>query len=247
MFSGRGGEEMAPVDEKGHVWVLDPSTDGWSTLPPSTETYPEARSYHCMTSDGRETVYLHAGCPENGRLSDLWAFSVAKSEWKRLAPAPDPPRGGPSMTFVEDKIYRMNGFDGKTEQGGNLDVYDSTSNTWSSITYSADGESGPGPRSVSALVPVHVNGQTSLVTVFGESDPSSLGHQGAGRMLSDGWAYSLTDGEWSQITTLSKDVPQPRGWFDADAVTVNGKNGVVVIGGLSESNDRLDDAWLLSF
>lgn len=238
---------MAPIDEEGQVWVLDPSVRTWSILKPTTRAYPEGRSYHCMTNDGVDSIYLHAGCPEHGRLSDLWVFSVAKSEWRHLASAPDPPRGGVSMTLVDGKIYRMNGFDGKIELGGSLDVFDTASNAWDSIIYTADGKSGPGARSVSALVPVRINGSTSLVTLFGESDPSSLGHQGAGKMLSDGWAYSLQNNKWSRIDSTSREIPEPRGWFGADTVTVDGKDAIVIIGGLRESNDRLDDVWMLSF
>ena len=238
---------MAPIDEMGSVWVLYPANKSWTSISPSSGTYPEARSYHSITSDGKDTIYLHAGCPEKGRLSDLWAFSVSKSEWKQLASAPEPPRGGSSIAFAEGKVYRMNGFDGKTEQGGALDVYDPATDSWSSITFSPDGKTGPGARSVSALLPVQLHGGLSLVTLFGESDPSSLGHQGAGKMLSDAWAYSLTDGEWSQIAVDASETPQARGWFDADVVRMEGKDGVLVVGGLGESNERLGDAWQLTF
>lgn len=247
MFSGRGGEAMAPVEEKGHVWVLDAAKDTWTDLPPSSDTYPEARSYHCMTNDGHKTIYVHAGCPESGRLSDLWAFDIFTATWKQLASAPDQPRGGPSIAYADSKLYRMNGFDGKTEQGGNLDVFDPSTNSWTSISFAADGKSGPGPRSVAALLPIRLRGDTILVTLFGESDPSSLGHLGAGKMLSDGWAYSIKDRSWQLIEHQSQHVPDPRGWFDADVGTIDGKDGVIVVGGLGESNNRLNDAWLLSF
>jgi hypothetical protein len=61
-----------------------------------------------------------------------------------------------SIAFHQGLLYRMNGFDGQTEQGGSLDVYDSTSNTWSSQQYLADGVLGPCPRSVSAILPLAV-------------------------------------------------------------------------------------------
>jgi N-acetylneuraminic acid mutarotase len=75
LFSGRGGTEMAPIDEEGAVWSFDPSA-WWSLTKPadSTKPYPPARSYHCSTSDGKSTFFVHAGCPEKGRLSDLWMF-----------------------------------------------------------------------------------------------------------------------------------------------------------------------------
>lgn len=246
MFSGRGGVAMAPIDEKGALWALDTKSNSWSSVEPSSSTVPEARSYHCTASDDQDIIYIHAGCPEKGRLSDLWSFSVSNKEWKELSSAPDPPRGGTSIAYTDGRIYRMNGFDGKTEQGGSLDVYDVAKDSWDTITYPADGKSGPGPRSVAALLPVKTHGSTSLVTLFGESDPSSLGHQGAGKMLSDIWAYSLEKGAWSQVET-SGGQPDARGWFDADVVTIDGKDNIAVGGGLGESNERLDDLWLLTF
>ena len=247
MFSGRGGEAMAPIEEDGHIWVFDSSTEVWTSLPPLSSMHPEARSYHAMTNNGSDTIYVHAGCPEKGRLSDLWAFNIHDREWKQLATAPGAQRGGPSLAYADGKIYRMNGFDGKTEQGGALDVFDVASNSWSSLEFAPDGKTGPGARSVAALVPVRKDGNVTLVTLFGESDPSSLGHLGAGKMLSDSWAYSVKDKTWTNVGGLSVEVPQARGWFDADVVSVEGDEGVVVVGGLGESNERLDDAWLLRF
>ena len=247
MFSGRGGEAMAPIEEAGRLWVLEPSKGSWTLLSHTSDVYPPARSYHCMTSNGIDTIYIHAGCPEKGRLSDLWAFNVHDLCWKQLAAAPDPPRGGPSMARVNGKLYRMNGFDGTMEQGGSLDIYDLATDSWSAHAFAADGVSGPGARSVATLLPVRTGDRTYLCTLFGESDPSSLGHQGAGNMLSDAWAYSLETGLWSQILFNSSECPQGRGWFDADVAHMNGKDGIVVVGGLGESNERLGDVWLLSF
>ncbi|KAJ5662771.1 hypothetical protein N7462_011697 [Penicillium macrosclerotiorum] len=120
IFSGRGGVAMAPVEEHGAIWEFDPTQAKWSLISPSgqvSKDLPAARSYHCMASDGEDTIYLHAGCPETGRLSDLWAFSLSRKEWTELSPSFDPPRGGSSITFTEHKLYRMNGFDGEAEQG----------------------------------------------------------------------------------------------------------------------------------
>lgn len=69
---------MSPIDEAGGLWCFDSRTPTWSLLKPfdSSAPYPAARSYHCMTSDDVENIYVHAGCPVSGRLSDLWLFSV---------------------------------------------------------------------------------------------------------------------------------------------------------------------------
>ncbi|KAK4547472.1 hypothetical protein LTR36_001128 [Oleoguttula mirabilis] len=244
-FSGRGGEAMAPVDEEGHLWELEPSTSRWTLLAPLSDAHPAARSYHAMTSDGKDTIFLHAGCPEQGRLGDLWSFDLATKQWRERKAAPEPQRGGTSIAFTAGKLYRMGGFDGKTEQGGSLDIYDPNTDDWSTLHYNADGKSGPGARSVAALLPIAIDGKQHLVSMFGESDPSSLGHQGAGNMLGDVWAWSIDDEMWRPI--CASNMPAPRGWFDADVVTLDGKQSIVVVGGLAHSNDRLDDAWLLSF
>ncbi|KAK5946258.1 hypothetical protein PMZ80_000400 [Knufia obscura] len=245
LFSGRGGTAMAPIEEAGALWSFDPRTSGWSFTAPSDSSapYPPARSYHCMTSDGVASIYLHAGCPESGRLSDLWVFDVEEKTWTQLADAPPPSRGGTSICYLDGHLYRMNGFDGKTEQGGVVDIFDIASISWSSRKFSADGISGPEARSVGALLPVKVDGRDMLVTLFGERDPSSLGHAGAGKMLGDWWMYDIAEDKWVKGET-SGDVPPARGWFDADVVD---GSKIVVAGGLSETNERLDDVWTLSF
>lgn len=236
---------MAPIEEQGAIWEYDPTPATWTAIKPSSQSsYPAARSYHCAANDGADTIYIHAGCPEKGRLSDLWAFNLARKEWTELASAPDPARGGTSIAFAGGKIYRMNGFDGKTEQGGNVDVYSPETNSWTSISYNPDGKEGPFPRSVSVLLPIARDDVVFLVTMFGERDPSSLGHQGAGKMLGDAWAFNTTTKTWSEVRVEGAELPVPRGWFDADVV---GHNAIVVHGGLGESNDRLGDVWKLEF
>ncbi|KAL4794266.1 hypothetical protein BDV19DRAFT_379575 [Aspergillus venezuelensis] len=245
IFSGRGGTAMAPIEENGALWVFDtadPSGD-WSQLEPADANVPcpVGRSYHAQTSNGKGTIFVHAGCPEKGRLADLWAFNIDTREWINLSTAPGPERGGTSIAYYDGKVYRMNGFDGKTEQGGELDVFDLSANSWSTVTYAADGISGPSPRSVACLLAVTVNGKASLVTMFGEHDPSSFGHQGAGKMLSDVWVFDIDLKKWTKAAAEGE-TPPPRGWFDAD-VTETGS--IVVNGGLAESNERLGDVWLL--
>ena len=238
---------MAPIEERGSIWEFDPTSGTWSLIVPmslGSKDFPAARSYHCMSSDGKDTLYLHAGCPEKGRLSDLWAFSLSRRQWTELAPAFEPPRGGTSIAYTNGKLYRMNGFDGKTEQGGNVDIYSPEANTWTSYAFAPNGKEGPSPRSVSVLLPVILNGREYLVTMFGERDPSSLGHQGAGKMLSDVWAFDIENKAWTQVNVQGDSSPAARGWFDAD---VSGTNTIIVHGGLDELNNRLGDVWKLEF
>jgi hypothetical protein len=246
LFSGRGGTAMAPIEEKGGLWKFDPDSSAWQLIAPADpdQPYPPARSYHCMASDSTsDTLYVHAGCPESGRLSDLWAFNIISRAWTELEHAPDPPRGGTSIAFSNKRLYRMNGFDGKEEQGGCVDVYDPIENRWASISYKPDGQDGPTPRSVGALVAVQILAKKYLLTLFGEHDPSSLGHQGAGKMLNDTWAFDIDEKVWNEVNIVPGNLPIARGWFSADLV---GADKVLVHGGLDGSNERLGDVWVLS-
>ncbi|KAJ7243911.1 kelch repeat protein [Mycena haematopus] len=250
LFSGRGGVAMAPIEEHGAIWNFAPKTASWTPIQPSDPAapYPPARSYHCSTSDGKSKLFVHAGCPESGRLSDLWAFDTAASAWTQLAPAPAPPRGGTSMAYLDGKVYRMGGFDGTHELGGQIDIYDVAADAWSTHAFEPDGVNGPGPRSVAALLALKVKGKMSLVTLFGERDPSSLGHQGAGKMLRDVWLWQVESRTWSQVVPGEGEAPAARGWFAADVLKQGGDTDAVVVqGGLGETNDRLDDLWLLAF
>lgn len=245
LFSGRGGQAMTPIDERGALWALSHDSNQWSVSEAANPDapFPPARSYHALTSDKRDTLYLHAGCPDEGRLSDLWAFQLSMRRWISLADAPDPPRGGTSIAFCPEieRLYRMNGFDGKTEQGGNLDVYNPETDCWTSIAYHADGIEGPEARSVSALLCVTIASQPWLLTLFGERDPSNLGHAGAGKMLSDVWAWDVKGEAWTRVENTGLESPECRGWFAADLL---GDHSVVVQGGLNEANERLGDVWV---
>jgi hypothetical protein len=251
LFSGRGGIDMAPIEEQGTVWCYDPASSSWTKIMPTdtSAACPPARSYHCSTTDGKETFFLHAGCPANGRLSDLWMFNVNNRTWTQAPDAPGPQRGGASIAYHNGKLYRMNGFDGNTEQGGSVDVFDIANNTWSTDTFEADGYNGPQARSVCVLLPVRLAQKDKLLTLFGEHDPSSLGHAGAGKMLDDVWIYDISEKWWTQLHPKGSDgVPDPRGWFDADVVKAeSGNDSIVIHGGLGENNERLMDLWQLVF
>lgn len=246
IFSGRGGTAMDAIDEGGKLWRYSPSENTWSVAEPASpdSPAPAPRSYHAMASDGVSTIYVHAGCPAQGRLSDLWAFDIHNREWKELPPAPAPPRGGTSIAFCGGKIYRMGGFDGKSEQGGSIDVYDVDKKTWNSVPFLA-GQDGPEARSVAVLLVFKVRDRGMLLTMFGERDPSALGHAGAGKMLGDVWTFDIEEKIWSKVY-VEGDAPAPRGWFDADVMQSNNGDAVVVHGGLAVDNSRLGDVWKLT-
>ncbi|ATY66263.1 Kelch repeat [Cordyceps militaris] len=247
IFSGRGGLEMQPVEEHGAFWCYDPKASTWTLIKPANETaYPAGRSYHCVTSNGTNTIFVHAGCPESGRLSDFWSFDIETNSWTELPSAPGPARGGASIAYNQGKIYRVNGFDGTIEIGGVVDVFDIAAQSWTTVSYTPDGVRAPEARSVAALLALTIHGKANLVTMFGERDPSALGHAGAGKMLADAWAWDIELAEWHKLET-DGETPEPRGWFDADVVHDEKADAIILHGGINEENKRLGDVWRLSF
>lgn len=72
-------------------------------------------------------------------------------------------------------------------------------------------------------------------------------HAGAGKMLSDVWVYDVEGESWSRLQ-IKDEAPEPRSWFDADVVKgEDGKDAILIHGGLAEGNSRLGDIWTLKF
>ncbi|KAK6532586.1 hypothetical protein TWF281_006769 [Arthrobotrys megalospora] len=254
LFSGRGGLAMTPIEENGGIWTYNPSSDWEFILPkyPST-LFPLGRSYHAAAASQKDgLIYIHAGCPESGRLSDFWSYNPQENVWIKLVDAPGVSRGGSSICCFEESgskptgVARMNGYSGTEEIGGIVDLYSPRTQSWERVDFKPDGIEGPGPRSVGTLLAIWIEGKQYLLTMFGEGRPSPLGHAGAGRMWDDAWIFDIEEKSWQKVEWETVG-PAPRGWFAADVVQVEGKDGVVLHGGLGEDNERLGDVWLLKF
>lgn len=256
VFGGRGGKDMVALQEEGRVWQFSTSSRQWQAIDPTSDAYPEARSYHSSTSAPElGKIFIHAGCPASGRETDLWSFDIQSKSWTKLDNAPAAARGGPGFTYALGKLWRYGGFDGKNEIGGQLDYIDisrdseETAAKWQSVKF--DEGKCPGARSVTGLQVVHIKDEPFLVAYLGERDASNLGHAGAGVFWNDIWALALTrEGEiasesWEKCEIESKGEELPeRGWFASDLV---GKDQVLVYGGLNARNERESDGVLLSF
>ena len=159
--------------------------------------------------DDHGTIFIYGGCPASGRVSDVWAFDIASRFWSQLPDAPGPARGGPSLTFSRDRLYRFGGFDGEKELGGPIQFLRLTKSTfddkggkgelavipstgkWESVEPS-DGTPIPGDRSVAGLQPVTTGqGRHYLLLLLGERVPSSSGHEAAGNFWDDAWSFQL--------------------------------------------------------
>ncbi|KAB5572684.1 hypothetical protein GE09DRAFT_1100470 [Coniochaeta sp. 2T2.1] len=75
--------------------------------------------------EGFGTFIVHAGCLAGGeRANDVWAFDVRSRVWQELPPAPGKGRGGTALCVSKSRLYRFGGFNGESEEGGQLDVLD---------------------------------------------------------------------------------------------------------------------------
>lgn len=88
-------------------------------------------------------------------------------------------------------------------------------------------------------------GHRDHILVFGgEVDPCDQGHAGAGQFADDLCCLDTSALSWHRVAAagaVGGEGPAPRGWAASSEVPA----GLVVSGGIDESNTRLGDLWLL--
>lgn len=89
---------------------------------------------------GYGTLFIHAGCPPTGRTNDLWGFDVRSRTWKEYPSGPGKPRGGTSLCVSKNRIFRFGGFNGDTEEGGQVDYLELAVDTLSDLSGEGLGE-----------------------------------------------------------------------------------------------------------
>ncbi|KAJ4267743.1 hypothetical protein NW762_003858 [Fusarium torreyae] len=254
-------------------------------------------------SDGYGTFFIHAGCLANGeRTNDIWAFNVHDRTWSELPAAPGPARGGTAICVSKTRLFRFGGYDGENEIGGQLDflhleveifddkgtkgevavrarggwqtVLESDPNTDSTEIHAEPAQVWPEPRSVSSLEAITSGaGYEYLVLTMGERDPSSEGHEGAGKFFNDVWTFQVPplgmtaasvtaamwqavgrktgEGKWTKVDLEpydddnSDEMPESRGWLASAPMGELEESGILIWGGLAEDNQRLGDGWIL--
>ena len=242
--------------------------------------------------DDHGTLIIHGGCPASGRVSDVWAFDIASRLWSQFPDAPGPARGGPCLTLSRERLYRFGGFDGEKELGGPIQFLRLTKSTfddkggkgelavaplngqWESVEPPADTPT-PGNRSVAGLQPVTTGqGRHYLLLFLGERDPSSSGHEAAGKFWDDVWSFQLRpegmtaasfkdatrqlfgaktgEGTWARVdvpeSSMSGNTEHPgqRGWFASAQGQDLDPGSVVLWGGVLGDNSRAGDGWILT-
>ena len=215
------------------MYRLDTATGTWGEVK-MTGDVPEARSYHAMTAIGIQ-LYMFGGCTQTGRLNDLHAFDTDTGVWRKLPTSDDIlGRGGMGFTSVGRKLYVIGGFAG--QEMGDVHEFDTELSQWRQI------EATPPlpPRSVCGVASLG----SLIIVIGGEVDPSSQGHAGAGQFSGDVYVFDTGDeqGGWMRVVPRGDTQLSPRGWFPVSAI---GDNAVVLFGGNSVNNSRLDDTFLL--
>lgn len=232
VFGGRD----ATHKELNEFFSFDTRTNTWASLP----TGPPHRSYHSMAADDRR-VYVFGGCGNEGRLKDLWAYDVVDKEWIKF-PFPGEsckPRGGPGLAAVLGKIWVVYGFSG--EELNDVFYFDPNEGEW--VEVETSGEK-PTARSVFSTF-----GIGKYIFIYGgEIDPSDLGHLGAGKFSSEVYVLDTETLVWKRWEDVSDSGyhPGPRGWCAFAGGQRQGNEGLLVYGGNSPSNDRLDDIFFFT-
>ncbi|RFU29817.1 hypothetical protein B7463_g6528, partial [Scytalidium lignicola] len=202
---------------------------------------------------GYGTFFIHAGCPASGRTNDIWGFDVASRTWKEFPSAPGKPRGGTSIAVARNKIWRYGGFNGESEEGGQIDVLELGVDTfddnvvvggseqevaliacgsWTTMDFKEKGLEFPGARSVSGFHAVNTGmGNEYLILIMGERDPSNNGHNAAGKFWPDVWAFKIPSERRSYASIkdqtwhlLGHETGQGR-WSPVDVADAEGKEG----------------------
>jgi hypothetical protein len=146
------------------------------------------------------------------------------------------PRGGPGLVVLNNNVWVIFGFCG--DELTDIHRFDLEQQKWEVVTYG--GEKTPTGRSVFGTFTI----DNKIVLYGGEVDPSDQGHMGAGAFSSDVWVFDTLQMVWSRPNVVMEEGSDPgaRGWYAFSTF----ENSLLVYGGNSDSNDRLDDIFLLS-
>ncbi|PIN11652.1 hypothetical protein CDL12_15742 [Handroanthus impetiginosus] len=254
-----GGEFTPRVPVDNHLYVFDLNDQTWSVadakgdIPPPRvgvtmasigetiyvfggrdATHKELNglssfdTYHSMTVDERR-VYIFGGCGNAGRLNDLWAYDIVDQKWIKF-PLPGEnckPRGGLGLAAVNGKFWVVYGFSGV--ELDDVHYFDSNEGKWDQVETSGEK---PTARSVFTTVAV---GKYVFIYVNFPGEVFALNTE------------TLVWKRWEDgLGSDSNYHPGPRGWCAFAGGQRDGQEGLLVYGGNSLSNDRLDDIYFFT-
>ncbi|KAG5394685.1 hypothetical protein IGI04_024648 [Brassica rapa subsp. trilocularis] len=146
-------------------------------------------------------------------------------------------RGAPGLVVVDGKVWVLFGFDGN--ELGDIHCFDLVSGQWTAVETTGDV---PPARSVFPAV----SSGKYIVIYGGEEEPHELMHMGAGKLSGDIYRFDTETLVWEKVVDGTEEGknPCPRGWCAFAVAVVNGEKGLLVHGGNSPTNERLDDMLL---
>lgn len=251
LFGGRTEAEESTSLNELHALHLD--TLVWKQI--NSPSPPPQRNYHTMAAYTDRYLYVFGGCGQAGRLNDLWCYDTITRTWTQL-PTYDAitGRGGAGLAISSNSLWVVGGFSG--QEMNDVFKFDLTTQTWDAV---ADGEGEgylPAKKSVFGIgTHVHIS-QSSyacechhanhIIVFGGEVEASDQGHAGAGQFSNDLYCFDAQKRSWHNLQPNNDDTecPESRGWMASTSIP---GRGIIIHGGVAESNDRLGDLWLLEF
>ncbi|KAI8299152.1 Nitrile-specifier protein 5 [Colletotrichum sp. SAR11_240] len=154
VFGGRGGPELAPLEEAGRVWVFDTRTNTWTFLDPvppapgvTNLPMPSPRSYHAAAATDRPRDFA----PKRPRRAQTWkTWALGDSSETGIPQAPIVGHLAANAVDEEDEGYGTFFVHGGCLAGGertnDLWAFDVRSRVWSQLP------SAPGPARGGAAI-----------------------------------------------------------------------------------------------
>jgi hypothetical protein len=169
-----------------------------------------------------------------GASETLHVHSISENSWAQCASTPDSPRGGTFLVTVGSVLLRFGGFNGQ-ELGGGIDVFDPSTNTWTTRPYTK----GLGNKSVATFLPHPSFLESKAILVFGEKSPSNDGHNAARTFWSDIWIHDFAGETWDGVTIENAQLLNEggMGWGAGAVIQRKDPAMMVIWGGLNERNE----------
>jgi N-acetylneuraminic acid mutarotase len=247
-----GRTEVGEDSTLGDLWAFHAASGRWTELKPTSEAVPCARNYHSACAVG-PCVYIFGGCggtlPDGAtrRLNDLWRYDTRSGAWQELPTSEAiTGRGGPGFAAAAGALWVVGGFTG--QEANDVHRFNLSSNNWEQVAVAST----PGQTPFTARSVIGCGGHACgggcahdghLLVFGGEIDPSDLGHAGAGQFSDATLCLDPAARCWHAVE-VGGAAPGPRGWV---ASTEMAGRGVIVSGGMDDSNTRLSDLFLLDY
>ena len=237
----------------GDAWVLANAsgrggTPAWTALT-ATGTAPPARAGAVVAYDSiRNRLIVFGGADTAGYiLGDLWLLSNANgiggsAAWTRMPVTPTPELIARRAAAYDARADRITLWGGLACGATSCTLYNtlaSLRNLSGTISYFADGASGPGGRSDPTGAYDALNGRLLLIG----GNASTAKPQSWSGVTSESWALLNANGSGAASWRALPAIPGGRAYHDAVYDTQDGR--VVVYAGVGGDGYVRDDVWLL--